>query len=54
MKKVTDQLIVTIIFIVFLPLIALELILIRSNNFVTQIILTFQLLLFVIDLGCEK
>lgn len=50
MKKI-KQILVVAAFITLLPLIAMELMIKRSNNFVAEIKLNFQIMLFVIDLG---
>lgn len=53
MKKI-KHLLATAVFIVFLPLIAIELMIKRQDHFFARIILSFQLMLFIIDFGNQK
>lgn len=53
MKKI-KHILVTAVFILFLPLIAIELVLKRQGHFFARIKLSFQLMLFVVDLGSQK
>ena len=52
--KTIKQILVTVVFIIFLPLIATELMIMGQKNFLTRIKVNFQLMLFVIDLGSRK
>ncbi len=53
-NKLVNQALLTVIFIILLPLITIESIIIRPNNFVGQIVLNFQILLFIVALGCQE
>lgn len=47
------QILVTVVFIIFLPLIAIELMIKRQGHFFARIKLCFQLMLFLVDLGSQ-
>jgi len=53
MKKI-KQILVSVVFIIFMPLIAIELLIKRQDHFFARIKLSFQLMLFVIDFGRKK
>lgn len=53
MKKI-KQILVTAVFILFLPLIAIELLIKRRTHFFARIKVSLQLLLFLVDLGSQK
>lgn len=53
MKKI-KQILVTAVFIIFLPLIAIEVLIKHQDHFFARIKLSFQLMLFVVDLGSQK
>lgn len=49
-----NKLFATTAFIILLPLIAIELMIKRPDDFVAQIKLSFQVMLFVVNLGSQK
>jgi len=53
MKK-RKKIIAVVVLIILSPLLVIESIIKRPNDFVERIILTFQVLLFFVDLGNQK
>ncbi len=53
-RKTIKHILAIVVFIIFLPLIAIELLVKRQDHFFARIKLSFQLLLFVIDFGKQK
>lgn len=53
-RKTIKQILATVVFIVFLPLIAIELMIKSQGHFFARIKLSYQLMLFIIDFGSQK
>jgi inner membrane protein involved in colicin E2 resistance len=53
-KKTILKLIMMVIFIVLLPLILIEQLINKSSDIFSSIRLSYQMMLFVVNLGCQK
>ncbi|MDO9000980.1 MAG: hypothetical protein Q7W45_14530 [Bacteroidota bacterium] len=53
-NKTIPKIIMTMVFIVLLPLITIEILIKNPNDIIARVKLSFQLMLFVVDLGSRK
>lgn len=53
-KKAVHEVLATLVFILFLPLIIIESFIIRRHDLLNSIVVDYQLLLFAVALGCNK
>jgi len=52
--KTINKILATVIFIVFLPLLMIELMVVCLSDFISKIILNYQILLFFTNFGSKK
>lgn len=52
-NKTIHKIIMTVVFIVLLPLITIEILIKNPNDIIARIKLSFQLMLFVVNLGSQ-
>lgn len=53
-NKTILKVLMTVIFIVLLPLVVMEQLIKRSSDIFSSIRLSYQMMLFVVNLGCQK